>query len=54
LACARHRVSAPAALSPIASAKSLILKYAIASDGLHPNLLAFNVGVEIGQILALA
>lgn len=31
-----------------------ILDYDIAPDGLLPNLLAFNVGVEIGQILALA
>lgn len=31
-----------------------ILDYQIAEDGLLPNLLAFNVGVEIGQILALA
>lgn len=31
-----------------------ILDYQIASDGLLPNLLAFNVGVEIGQLLALA
>ncbi len=31
-----------------------ILQYDIAPDGLLPNLLAFNVGVEIGQILALA
>lgn len=31
-----------------------ILQYDIASDGLLPNLLAFNIGVEIGQILALA
>jgi hypothetical protein len=30
-----------------------ILDYKISSDGLLPNLLAFNVGVEIGQILAL-
>lgn len=30
-----------------------ILEYEIAEDGLLPNLLAFNVGVEIGQILAL-
>ncbi|MGB7300094.1 MAG: HupE/UreJ family protein [Burkholderiaceae bacterium] len=30
-----------------------ILEYEIADDGLLPNLLAFNVGVEIGQILAL-
>ncbi|WP_245439568.1 HupE/UreJ family protein [Aminobacter sp. MSH1] len=31
-----------------------ILDYDIAPDGLLPNLLAFNVGVEIGQLLALA
>jgi hypothetical protein len=31
-----------------------ILEYQIAEDGLLANLLAFNVGVEIGQILALA
>ena len=31
-----------------------ILDYEIASDGLLANLLAFNVGVEIGQLLALA
>ncbi|MFD1194689.1 HupE/UreJ family protein [Seohaeicola saemankumensis] len=31
-----------------------ILEYQIAEDGLLPNLLAFNIGVEIGQILALA
>lgn len=31
-----------------------ILEYDIAQDGLLPNLLAFNVGVEIGQLLALA
>jgi hypothetical protein len=31
-----------------------ILEYAISPDGLVPNLLAFNVGVEIGQLLALA
>lgn len=30
-----------------------ILDYDIAPEGLLPNLLAFNVGVEIGQILAL-
>lgn len=30
-----------------------ILEYQISQDGLLPNLLAFNVGVEIGQILAL-
>lgn len=30
-----------------------ILEYQISEDGLLPNLLAFNVGVEIGQILAL-
>ncbi|MBU8541815.1 HupE/UreJ family protein [Falsiroseomonas tokyonensis] len=32
---------------------SKILDYDIAPDGLLPNLLAFNVGVEIGQLLAL-
>lgn len=31
-----------------------ILDYKISPDGLLPNLLAFNVGVEIGQLLALA
>lgn len=31
-----------------------ILDYQISPDGLLPNLLAFNVGVEIGQLLALA
>ncbi len=31
-----------------------ILDYEIAADGLVPNLLAFNVGVEIGQMMALA
>lgn len=31
-----------------------ILDYEISPDGLLPNLLAFNVGVEVGQILALA
>ena len=31
-----------------------IQEYDIAEDGLLANLLAFNVGVEIGQILALA
>jgi len=30
-----------------------ILEYQISEDGLLPNLLAFNVGVEIGQIFAL-
>ncbi|MES0028661.1 HupE/UreJ family protein [Mesorhizobium sp. M0040] len=30
-----------------------IIEYNISSDGLVPNLLAFNVGVEIGQLLAL-
>lgn len=33
---------------------SKILDYEISSDGLLPNLLAFNVGVEIGQLLALS
>ena len=32
---------------------SKLIDYEIASDGLLPNLLAFNVGVEIGQLLAL-
>jgi len=32
---------------------SKIIDYQIAEDGLLPNLLAFNVGVEIGQLLAL-
>ena len=32
---------------------SKIIEYNIAEDGLLPNLLAFNVGVEIGQLLAL-
>ena len=31
-----------------------IIDYEIAQDGLLPNLLAFNVGVEIGQLLALS
>ncbi|RUM51090.1 MAG: HupE/UreJ family protein [Marinomonas sp.] len=31
-----------------------IIEYNISQDGLIPNLLAFNVGVEIGQLLALA
>ena len=31
-----------------------ILEYEISPDGLVPNLLAFNLGVEIGQLLALA
>jgi len=30
-----------------------ILEYEIAQDGLVPNLLAFNIGVEIGQLIAL-
>jgi hypothetical protein len=30
-----------------------ILEYDIAQDGLLPNLIAFNVGVEIGQLIAL-
>lgn len=32
---------------------SKILDYEMSPDGLLPNLLAFNVGVEIGQLLAL-
>lgn len=31
-----------------------VIEYDVAPDGLVPNLLAFNVGVEIGQLLALA
>lgn len=31
-----------------------ILDYKISSDGLVPNLIAFNVGVELGQIIGLA
>jgi hypothetical protein len=31
-----------------------ILEYDISPDGLLPNLIAFNVGVELGQLLALA
>ena len=31
-----------------------IIEFEIAEDGLIPNLIAFNVGVEIGQLLALA
>ncbi len=31
-----------------------ILDYELSSDGLLPNLIAFNIGVEIGQILALS
>ncbi|MHB0953949.1 MAG: HupE/UreJ family protein [Allorhizobium sp.] len=30
-----------------------IIEYEISPDGLVPNLLAFNVGVELGQLLAL-
>ncbi len=32
---------------------SKILDYEMSSDGLVPNLLAFNVGVELGQLVAL-
>ena len=32
---------------------SKIIDYEISPDGLLPNLLAFNVGVEVGQLLAL-
>jgi hypothetical protein len=32
---------------------SKIIEYNISPDGLVPNLVAFNVGVEIGQLLAL-
>ncbi|XBO73135.1 HupE/UreJ family protein [Halomonas sp. RT37] len=31
-----------------------IIEYEISPDGLLPNLLAFNVGVELGQLLALS
>jgi len=31
-----------------------IIEFAISRDGLIPNLIAFNVGVEIGQLLALS
>src|SRR5215208_2577537 len=31
-----------------------ILEYEISKEGLLPNLIAFNVGVEIGQLLALS
>ena len=31
-----------------------ILDYKMSSDGLVPNLFAFNVGVELGQIMGLA
>ena len=31
-----------------------LIEYDIAPNGLIPNLLAFNVGVEIGQLIALA
>ena len=33
---------------------SRIIDYNISPDGLWPNLIAFNVGVEVGQLLALA
>jgi hypothetical protein len=33
---------------------SKIIDYSISPDGLLANLLAFNIGVEIGQVLALA
>ncbi len=33
---------------------SKVIEYEIAEDGLLPNLIAFNVGVELGQLLALA
>lgn len=31
-----------------------IIEYEVSPDGLLPNLLAFNVGVEVGQLLALS
>jgi hypothetical protein len=33
---------------------SKIMDYDISPDGLLPNLIAFNVGVEVGQLMALA
>ncbi|XKH61657.1 HupE/UreJ family protein [Halomonas sediminis] len=33
---------------------SKIIEYEVSPDGLAPNLLAFNVGVEVGQLLALS
>ncbi len=33
---------------------SKIIEYDISPDGLVPNLIAFNIGVEVGQLLALA
>ena len=33
---------------------SKVIDYQIAEDGLLPNLIAFNVGVELGQLLALS
>jgi len=33
---------------------SKVIEYEIAEDGLLPNLIAFNVGVELGQLLALS
>lgn len=33
---------------------SKIIEYNISQDGLLPNLIAFNIGVEIGQLTALA
>ena len=33
---------------------SKIIEYDISPDGLVPNLFAFNVGVEMGQLIALA
>ncbi|WP_342608325.1 HupE/UreJ family protein [Vibrio tritonius] len=32
---------------------SKLIEYDMSSDGLIPNLLAFNIGVEIGQLIAL-
>ncbi|MDB5614574.1 MAG: hypothetical protein JWQ22_2227 [Devosia sp.] len=33
---------------------SKVLEYNMSEDGLLPNLIAFNIGVEIGQLMALA
>ena len=31
-----------------------ILDYKVSSDGLIPNLISFNIGVELGQLMGLA
>ena len=32
----------------------MLLDFEMSEDGLLPNLIAFNIGVELGQLLALA